>query len=212
MTYTHTNDARQTHEQPRAHTFQGRRNTNAYTQQQVGTQCHDNTYTRRPHFKFDDHTQDHAYNTNFAHDYDTYTLPRPSAPYHNTMPSDSYNNYIPQPPEHIYDQYHPYMQYIPTPLGGLGIGIAQRDKVPPSGDLQQHIKELQQQMASMQTPIKNYTIHKICPYPFDRSKPMPPFPPHFVVPKFDKYKGKGDPKAHTREFFTTFIELAQEDS
>lgn len=55
-------------------------------------------------------------------------------------------------------------------------------------------------------------IEYICPYPYEKSIPIPPFPPHFVVPKFDKYKGKEDPKAHIGEFFTAFIEATREDS
>lgn len=39
--------------------------------------------------------------------------------------------------EHIYDQYHPYMNYIPLPPDSSGMGIPQRDKEPPSNDLQQ---------------------------------------------------------------------------
>lgn len=39
---------------------------------------------------------------------------------------------------------------------------------------------------------------------------MPPFLPHFMTPKFDKYRGKGDPKTHIREFFTACIKVARE--
>lgn len=78
--------------------------------------------------------------------------------------------------------------------------------------MQQQVKKLQQQMGSIHTPIKNYTLHDIFPYPFDRNIPMPPFTPHFDVPKFDKYLGKGYPKEHIREFFNACIEVAHEDS
>lgn len=50
------------------------------------------------------------------------------------------------------------------------------------------------------------------PYPYDRSLYMPPFPQHFESPKFDKYRGKGDPRDHIREFFTSCIEVAHEDT
>lgn len=41
-----------------------------------------------------------------------------------------------------------------------------------------------------------YSINEICPYPFDRSLNMIPFPPNSDIPKFDKYDGKGDPRDH----------------
>lgn len=62
----------------------------------------------------------------------------------------------------------------------------------------------------MHAPKQNYTMNDIYPYPFDKSIPMTPFPPHFVTPKFDKYKGKGDPMAHIIEFFIACIEVAGE--
>jgi len=41
---------------------------------------------------------------------------------------------------------------------------------------------------------------------------MPPFPKHFETPKFDKYKGKGDPRDHLQEFYFACLEVAQEDT
>lgn len=59
---------------------------------------------------------------------------------------------------------------------------------------------------------KNYTMEDLRPYPCDRSLYMPPFPPHFETLKFDKYRGKGDPRDHIREFFTSCIEVANEET
>jgi len=59
---------------------------------------------------------------------------------------------------------------------------------------------------------KQYSFEDICPYPFDRSIHMPPFPKYFETPKFDKYKGKGDPREHLREFYITFLEVYYDDT
>lgn len=69
-------------------------------------------------------------------------------------------------------------------------------------------------MVSMQASKdkKSYTLEDLRPYPYDRSLYIPPFPPHFETPKFDKYKGKGDPRDHIRELFTSCIEVAHEDT
>lgn len=60
--------------------------------------------------------------------------------------------------------------------------------------LAQQMDNLQKQMTSMQTvdDKKSYTMEDLCPYPFDRSLYMPPFPLHFENPRFDKYRGKCD--------------------
>lgn len=59
---------------------------------------------------------------------------------------------------------------------------------------------------------KSYTMEYLRPYPYDRSLYIPPFPPHFETPKFDKYKRKGDPRDHIRYFFTPCIEVVHEDT
>lgn len=64
----------------------------------------------------------------------------------------------------------------------------------------------------MHATTKNYTMQDICPYPYNKIIPMPPFHPHFMKPNFDKYRGKEDPMAHIREFFTACIEVAREES
>ncbi|GLJ23128.1 hypothetical protein SUGI_0436420 [Cryptomeria japonica] len=92
------------------------------------------------------------------------------------------------------------------------MGYGPRSRSPPTNNLEQQIKDLQKKMEDINTPKPTYTMRDICPYPFDKSIPMPPFPTHFVMPKFDKYRGKGDPKAHIRQFFTTCIEVAAEET
>lgn len=72
--------------------------------------------------------------------------------------------------------------------------------------------DLQKKMADMNTPKLDYTMRDVCLYPFNKSIPVPPFPPHLVTPKFDKYRDKGDPKAHIREFYIACIEVAREES
>jgi len=37
---------------------------------------------------------------------------------------------------------------------------------------------------------------------------MPPFPKNFETPKFNKYKGKGDPRDHLREFYIACLEVS----
>jgi len=58
---------------------------------------------------------------------------------------------------------------------------------------------------------KTFSLEEACPYPFDRSLPMIPFPQNFTIPKFDKYKGKGDPKDHIREFYLACFEVSHND-
>jgi len=41
---------------------------------------------------------------------------------------------------------------------------------------------------------------------------MIPFPQNFTIPKFDKYKGKGDPKDHLREFYLAYFEVSHNDT
>lgn len=50
------------------------------------------------------------------------------------------------------------------------------------------------------THKKTYNFKEICPFPFDPSLSLTPYPLGFEIPKFDKYKGKGDPRDHVREF------------
>jgi len=59
------------------------------------------------------------------------------------------------------------------------------------------IMEVQQQLSDLMFghTKKTFSLEEVCPYPFDRSLPMIPFPHNFTILKFDKYKGKGDPLA-----------------
>lgn len=104
------------------------------------------------------------------------------------------------------------MHYPLPPPSGSGMGYGPRSWSPPKNNLEQQIKDLQKKMKDINTPKLDYTMRDICLYPLDRSIPMPPFPPHFVTPNFDKYKGKGDIKTYIREFFIACIEVANEES
>ena len=48
---------------------------------------------------------------------------------------------------------------------------------------------------------KTFKFENDCPYHFDRTIAMAPFPKHFEIPKFDKFKGKSDPIIHVKEFY-----------
>lgn len=80
--------------------------------------------------------------------------------------------------------------------------------------LAQQVQNLQRQMTNMQTrnEKKSYTMEDLRPYPFDRTLYLLPFPPHFETLRFDKYIRKGDPQDHVKEFFTSCIEVAHEDT
>lgn len=80
--------------------------------------------------------------------------------------------------------------------------------------LAHQVENLQKQMTNMQTvnDKKSYTMEDLHPYPFDRTLYMPPFPPHFETPRFDKYRGKGDVRDYVQELFTTCIEVVHEDT
>lgn len=62
----------------------------------------------------------------------------------------------------------------------------------------QKIQAMQQKKEKMQVSKtkKTYSMEELCPYPFDRSIYMPPSPPQFNVPNFNKYKGNGDIVEH----------------
>lgn len=55
-------------------------------------------------------------------------------------------------------------------------------------------------MVTMQSRSEKngYTMEDLKPYPFERSLYIPPFLPYFEIPKFDNYRGKGDPKDHIK--------------
>jgi hypothetical protein len=80
--------------------------------------------------------------------------------------------------------------------------------------LMQQMHSLQTQMMDMQNQgqTKSYTAEDLYPYPFDHSIQMSPFPNHFSVPKFDKYKGNSNPIEHIREFFASCVEVAHDET
>lgn len=70
--------------------------------------------------------------------------------------------------------------------------------------------DLLKEIQDMKDLIKNskdgtnkrpYTFKEICPYLYDPSISVAPYPVGFKIPKFEKYKGKGDPRDHVCEFF-----------
>lgn len=54
--------------------------------------------------------------------------------------------------------------------------------------------------------------NNLCPYPFDMSLVMKPFPKGFDIPKFDKYYGMGNPEDHIKEFQVHFMEVTYDDN
>lgn len=59
---------------------------------------------------------------------------------------------------------------------------------------------------------QRYSLEDICPYPFDKSLNMIPFPPNYEIPKYNKYNGKTDPQDHVREFFIMSIEFVHNET
>lgn len=84
------------------------------------------------------------------------------------------------------------------------------DQNAPMADVRQQIESLKLEISNLKigTSSKNYSLEDIAPYPFDRSLVMKPFPFQFGIPKFDKYKGKGDPRDHIQEFTAACLEVA----
>ena len=58
---------------------------------------------------------------------------------------------------------------------------------------------------------KNFKFESACPYLVGRAIMMIPFPKHFEIPKFYKFKGKGDPVTHVKEFYMHCQEVAYND-
>lgn len=77
--------------------------------------------------------------------------------------------------------------------------------------LRQQVENLAQQLHSG-VKTNQFSLKDICPYPFDRNLYMPPFPRGFETPKFEKYRGKGDPRDHVREFHSACLEVTYEDT
>jgi len=112
-------------------------------------------------------------------------------------------SYIPQPQQTVTTPHipQPQPQYVsyhtPPPLQQQQLS---------SADIQQMIDERVGQGK------KPFSLENICAYPFDKSLNMIPFPPHFEIPQFDKYKGKGNPDDHLRAFFVACLDVAYDDT
>jgi len=65
---------------------------------------------------------------------------------------------------------------------------------------------------SMSQTKKTFSFEEVCPYPFDKSLQMIPFPLHFEIPQFEKYKGKGNPNYHLRAFYVACLDIAYNDT
>jgi len=88
------------------------------------------------------------------------------------------------------------------------------DQNAPMEEMRKQLENLTQQISDLKTGTnaKNYYLEDIAPYSFAKSLIMKPFPYRFEVPKFDKYKGKGDPRYHIREFNATCLEVAHDET
>ena len=60
--------------------------------------------------------------------------------------------------------------------------------------------QLEKIMHDKETPTKTYNLDAPCPFPFDKSIGMPPFPRGVELPKYEKYFGTTDPQDHLWEF------------
>jgi hypothetical protein len=80
-------------------------------------------------------------------------------------------------------------------------------------NLAQQVQVLQCQLQDMQSgTTKRYSLDDICPYPFDRTLNMIPFPHNCDFPNYDKYNGRSDPIDHLREFRTMSLEFTRNDT
>ena len=59
--------------------------------------------------------------------------------------------------------------------------------------------------------VKDFSFEEICPFPFDKSINVVPFPPSFKIPKFDKHMGETYPITHLKEFFILCQEVVYSD-
>jgi len=151
--------------------------------------------------------------------------------------SSAHHQTNPQIPPHILQQLHAYQQHqaqinqntnpqyqhlnqtnlqhqIPPHLQHLTNQQTYPLQPQPPQDLTTVVQSLIQKVDNMQTggKRKHYSFEDICPYPFDRTLYMPPFPKNFETPKFDKCKGKGDPRDHLREFYIACLEVSNNDT
>lgn len=79
--------------------------------------------------------------------------------------------------------------------------------------LTQQIQALQTQLQDMQRgTTKRYSLQDIFPYPFYRNVNMIPFPPNFLIPKYEKYNGRTGPQDNVRQICTMSIDFSLEDT
>lgn len=70
--------------------------------------------------------------------------------------------------------------------------------------LQKKLKIMQDHLAQMMRdkdkPMKTYTLDTLCPFPFDKSINMHPFPRGVELPKYEKYFRTTNPQDYLQEF------------
>ena len=64
-------------------------------------------------------------------------------------------------------------------------------------------------MCDKDKSMKTYTLDTLCPFPFDKSLDMPPFPRGVGLAKYEKYFGISDPQDHLRESNALAMEFMQ---
>ena len=116
----------------------------------------------------------------------------------------------------IYNPYQPIHQSHPysvapsnayKPFGAPSLGA------PPNQPLNSEWEEMKNALKTIKevNDPKTFKFESVCPYLFDRAITMVPFPKHFEIPKFDKFRGKGDLVTHMKEFYMHFQEVAYND-
>lgn len=99
----------------------------------------------------------------------------------------------------------------PHNLGG-GFTNVQQSQVQHNQDWAQQFQELRNMVLNMNNKgVKDFSFEEICPFPFDKSISMVPFPSGFEIPKFDKYMGETCPVTHLKEFSILCQEVAYND-
>lgn len=61
------------------------------------------------------------------------------------------------------------------------------------------------------TESKTFKFENDSPHPFDRAITMTPFPKHFEIPKFDKFREKVDPIMDVKDFYMHCQEMTYND-
>ena len=100
-----------------------------------------------------------------------------------------YNPYQQIPHNHPYSM-APSSTYLPQGTPTLG--------APQPSPINSEWEQMKTALKAIQegNDPKTFKFENVCPYPFDRAITTTPFPKHFEVPKFDKFRGKADPVTH----------------